>query len=375
MQAQHALEEIRVVDLAGTVSTSYCTKLCADYGADVINLEPTEGFSTRRLAPFIPSAEGLSADDASAMHGYLSTNKKSVVQSRLSEADVRKLVGQADLLLDDGSVSDRVVSDCTGVRSTISWYGKDGPYAEMVGSDGQIFALNGMLRGIGRIEGPPLIPTGYQAQIVAGMTAFIGGLTQVLAAEIGNRSEPVHLETSIFESNLCFTDVGVISAYNTGLEAPRMGINRYPPTYPLGIFACRDGWLGVTVLTPNQWQSFCELLDMPEFADVELFQTSVGRLQARDVIEPVMCARLASQSAEELFYRGQNARIPLARVPTMEELFAVDQFVERNAFTTAILPNGSELSVPSVPFRLFRTPPNFGGPVASLGEHTQEFDL
>jgi len=375
MQAQHALEGILVVDLSGTVSTSYCTKLCADYGAEVINLEPAEGFSTRRLAPFVPADEGVSADDASAMHGYLNTNKKSVARSRLGEAAVRNLIERADLLLDDGSDSDGVANDCAGVHSTISWYGKDGPYAEMAGSDGQIFALNGMLRGIGRIEGPPLIPTGYQAQIVAGMTAFIGSLTQVLAAEIGNRVVPVHLETSIFESNLCFTDVGVISAYNTGLEAPRMGINRYPPTYPLGVFACRDGWLGVTVLRPSQWRSFCELLDMPELADVELFQTSAGRLQALDVIEPIMCERLASQSAEELFYRGQSARIALARVPTMEELFGVDQFVERNAFTTAILPGGVELRVPSVPFRLFRTPPNFGGPVASLGEHTLEFDL
>jgi crotonobetainyl-CoA:carnitine CoA-transferase CaiB-like acyl-CoA transferase len=88
-----------------------------------------------------------------------------------------------------------------------------------------------------------------------------------------------------------------------------------------------------------------------------------------------MSQRLASQSVEQLFYRGQRARIPLARVPTMEELFGVDQFVERKAFTKATLPGGAQLRVPSVPFRLFKTPPHFGGPVAQLGEHTQEFEL
>ncbi len=375
MQALQALEGIRVVDLVGTISTSYCAKLCADYGAEVINLEPVEGFPTRRLAPFVPTLEGSNPEDASAMHAYLSTNKKSVSRNHLSEQTLGSLVEDADLLLDADSDSDWIAAHCSGVRSTISWFGSDGPYADMAGGDGLMFALNGMLRGIGPLEGPPLIPTGHQAQIVAGMTAFIGSLAQVLAGEIGNRSAAVHLETSIYESSLCFTDVGVINAYNTGIDAPRMGINRYPPTYPLGVFACEDGWLGVTVLTPGQWQSFCELLEMPELADVELFQTSIGRLQGLDLIEPVMSQRLASQSVEQLFYRGQRARIPLARVPTMEELFGVDQFVERKAFTKATLPGGAQLRVPSVPFRLFKTPPHFGGPVAQLGEHTQEFEL
>ena len=82
-----------------------------------------------------------------------------------------------------------------------------------------------------------------------------------------------------------------------------------------------------------------------------------------------MRERLLAQSAEDIFYRGQHAAIPLARVPTMEELFQVDQFVERNAFARATLPDGSALTVPSVPFRLYGTPPHFGGPVARLGEH------
>ncbi len=368
MPAQ-ALTGIRVVDIAGTVSTSYCAKLCADYGAEVINIEPRTGFATRRLPPFLPRG---AAGEASAMHAYLHTNKKSLLASALDPEVESALIGSASLVLDDGA-NHANAHTCTSVRCSISWFGKGGPYEDFVGSDGQCFALNGMLRAIGPVEGPPIIPSGYQAQIVGGMTAFIGSLTQVLAGELGNRTAPVHLETSIFESCLCFTEVGVISAFNSGVQGHRMGINRFPPTYPLGVFPCKDGWLGVTVLTPSQWQSFCELLDMMEFADVELFQTSYGRLQGIDVIEPVMRDRLLAHSAEALSYRAQQARIPLVRVPTMEELFGVDQFLERNAFSVATLPGGAELQVPSVPFRLFSTPPFFGGPVARLGEHTDTF--
>ena len=357
-----ALADILVLDLSGTVSTTYCAKLFADYGATVVNLEPEGGFPTRMLPPHIGGAVS-----SSAMHAYLNVNKQSVQREQLSNEEFARLVAQADLVLDDGCAED--LHDAS-LRMGITWYGEDGPYADFVGTDAQCFALNGMLRTIGHVNGPPLIPTGYQAQIVGGMSAFIGAMGQVLARELNPSSVPLHLHTSIFEAMLCFTEVGVITAYNTGLEGHRLGINRFPPTYPLGVFPCKDGWIGLTVLTPSQWHAFCELLDMPEFSEVDLFQSSVGRLEAVDLLEPIICEKLLSQSAEDLFYRAQNVAVPLARVPTMEELFQVDQFVQRNAFAEVDLGNGKSLQAPTVPFRLFSTPPNLGGVVAPLGADT-----
>lgn len=368
-----ALTGISVVDISGTISTAYCAKLFVDYGADVTNIEPADGFPTRRQAPFIP---GLAQPEASATHGYLNARKHSVVRDHLSSAAIGELIANADLVLDDGSPSS-LLKHCKGIRSSISWFGGDGPYASFTGTDALCFALNGVLRGIGPIEGPPLIPTGYQAQIVGGNTAFIASMTQVLAAELGNRTAPVAIETSIFESCLCFTDVGVVGAYNTGIQAPRMGINRFPPTYPLGVFPCEDGWIGLTVLTPGQWHTFCDLLDLQDLADVALFQSSIGRLQAIDVLEPMITEKLLTFSAEDLFYRAQQAGVPLARVPTMEELFTVDQFVQRDAFADISFGgntnNGKTIKAPTIPFRLFATPPDLGGAVAALGQHNEEY--
>ena len=366
---QKALQGIRVVDVCGTVATAYCAKLFADYGAEVINLEPDEGFPTRNLAPFI--ADG-SPGETSAMHAYLHTNKRSVRAGALGEPALRNLIASACLVLDDGNPA-AGTDACSGVHSSISWFGKGGPYESFVGSDGICFALNAMLHGIGREEGPPLIPTGYQAQMVGGVTAFIASMAEVLAGTLGNRTAPVHIETSLFESCLCFTEVGAVTVFNTGLKVPRLGINRFAPTYPLGIWPCKDGWLGVTVLTPGQWHAFCELLELDELAHVPLFQSSIERLQSSDVLEPMICEKLLLHSAEDLFYRGQEAGIPLARVPTMEELFSVDQFLHRKAFADATMPDGFRLKVPVVPFRLFSTPPRFGGPVARLGEDTEAF--
>jgi len=168
--------------------------------------------------------------------------------------------------------------------------------------------------------------------------------------------------------------VGAVSFFNTGLEGRRLGVNRFAPTYPLGVFPCKEGWIGLTVLTPSQWHAFCKLLNMEHFALVPEYQTSLGRLQDIDTIEPVIQESLLTFSANDLFYKAQQAAIPLARVPTMEELLEVDQFIERDAFTSAILSGEQRIKVPSVPFRLMDTPPTFGGYVAELGEHSERFN-
>jgi crotonobetainyl-CoA:carnitine CoA-transferase CaiB-like acyl-CoA transferase len=112
---------------------------------------------------------------------------------------------------------------------------------------------------------------------------------------------------------------------------------------------------------------------MDQFAFVPEYQTSLGRLQAIEIIEPAIQESLLTFSSNDLFYKAQEQKIPLARVPTMEELLNLDQFLEREAFTSAILPDESKLTVPGIPFRLMDTPPSLGGNVAELGEHTENF--
>ena len=349
-----ALEGIRVADVSGTIATSYATKLFADYGANVCNFEPTEGFLTRRLAPFIPGT------DESAMHGYLHANKSSVC-----DADIG-LAAEADLVVYDPTLTD--LGECNASTSAICWFGTSGPYAQYRGSDAVIQALIGQVRAIGTPEGPPIIPAGYEAQIIGGLTAYVGTMGYLLGMQLGN-VERFDLETSIYEASMCLTDVAILHAQNINAVPPRLGINRFAPTYPLGVYPCKDGWLGITVLSPSQWKAFCHLIGMADFADVPLFQASMNRLESVDVIDPVMREKLLDFEAEDLFYKAQRARIPLARVPTMEELFSVDQYVARNAFSK-IEHAGHSYLVPSTPFRLFETPPHFGGKVAALGEHT-----
>ena len=141
-------QKLLIADAGGTVSTGYVGKLFADYGARVVNLEPEDGFVTRKIEPFLPNGN-------SAMHGYLNANKESVVvrDSLLSHP----MILQADLVLIDLDTLDSSLSldDFDSNTCVISWFGLDGPYSQYEGSNEAIFALTGIMKMIGEVDQPP----------------------------------------------------------------------------------------------------------------------------------------------------------------------------------------------------------------------------
>jgi len=355
--------DLLIVDIGGTVASGYAGKLYADYGARVVNLEPPEGFSTRHIAPLLDNG-------TSAIHAYLHANKQSVCWT--DSLLMHPAIAAADLVILDVSTlpTSLAVDDFETNVCAISWYGLTGPYAGFRGSDASIHALTGLMHGIGETDGPPIIPTGYQAQVIGGLSAFNGSLGFLLGHLLAGQetSGPFCLDASIWEANMCLTDIGAAMSFNDQPMPKRLGINRFAPTYPLGIWPCKDGWLGVTVLNPSQWVAFCQLLGLDDLAMESKYQSSMTRLDDVAIIEPRILKALSEHSAQDLFYRGQGMRIPLARVPTMEELFTVDQYVERSAFSE-YRSEGETFQAPSCPFRLVETPPYFGGDSVPLGAH------
>ena len=357
-------DDLLVVDIGGTIATGYAAKLYADYGARVVNVEPESGFATRQVGPFLANGD-------SALHGYLHANKEHVVEAN-SLLD-HPAIAAADLVLLDPNTlpSPLSVEDFNTNVCAISWFGLNGPYAQYQATDQAIYALIGLMQGVGKPGEPPIIQTGYHAQILGGVSAFNGSLGYLFGQH--DKTSAFLLDASILEANLCLTELGAIASFNDMPLPQRMGINRFAPTYPLGIWPCKDGWLGVTVLNPGQWLAFCELLGLPDLALNPEYQSSMARLNAAHIIEPRILEALSNKSAEDLFYQGQDKRIPLARVPTMAELFSVDQYKERQVFSE-FTSEGIQFEGPSCPFRLMETPPKMGGEVSRLGADNALWD-
>jgi len=360
-----ALAGLHVVDLAGTVATAYCAKLFSDLSAKVTNLEPPgEGHPIRRLHPFHPR---VSAPEASALATWLSLGKRSVAAGP-EDAEARSLLQGADLILDaDPAVKRNLLEG--QIRLSISWFGAAGPYAGRVATDPVISTHTGAARAIGPAEGPPILATGHTPQVVAGTLAYVGAVGHLLALETGRLEAPFHLDVSIFEAAMCITEPGPPGTLATGEIRPRVGINRFWPTYPVGIYPCRDGWLGVTTVTPSQWRSLCSLLGLHELGAEPRYQVSINRLEDADRIDAALRPRLLERTAQEWVDAGQAARVPLALAPTPAELFELEQFRDRDAWVEAEHPDQGRFLAAGTPFRLHRTPAAAGGTAPRLGEH------
>ncbi|MDE3265083.1 MAG: CoA transferase, partial [Acidobacteriota bacterium] len=360
-----ALAGIDVVDLAGTVATAYCGKLFRDLGATVTNLEPPgQGHPIRRLHPFHPRASG---PEASALATWLSLGKRSVAAGP-EDPEARGLLHGADLLLDADPTDERQLLDGQ-VRLSISWFGASGPYAGRGATDPVISTHTAAARAIGPAEGPPILATGHTPQVVAGTLAYVGAVGHLLARETGRLDAPFHLDVSIFEAAMCITEPGPPGTLATGEIRPRVGINRFWPTYPVGIYPCRDGWLGVSTVTPSQWRSLCALLGLDELGTEPRYQVSINRLEDADRIDAALRPRLLERTAREWVDAGQAARVPLALAPTPAALFDLEQYADRGAWVEARHPDQDNFVAPGTPFRLHRTPATPGGSAPRLGEH------
>ncbi len=360
-----ALAGIQVLDAAGTVATAYCGKLFRDLGARVTNLEPPgRGHPIRGLPPFHPKAP---APEASGLATWLSLGKQSIA-AHIEDAAGLHLLRTADIILDDDPGAGLELHDGQ-IRLSLSWFGATGPYAGRAATDQVISVHTAAARAVGPAEGPPILTTGHTPQVVAGTLAYVAGVGHLLARETGGLGTAVHLDVSIFEAAMCITEPGPPGTLATGVIRPRIGINRFWPTYPACVYPCRDGWLGVTAVTPSQWRSLCSLLDLPELGSEPRYQVSINRLEDADHIDALLGPRFLERNALEWVEAGQAARIPLALAPTPAELFELDQFRDRGAWVEAEHPDQGRFLAAGTPFRLHRTPATPGGSAPRLGEH------
>ncbi|MFQ5380719.1 MAG: CaiB/BaiF CoA transferase family protein [Dehalococcoidia bacterium] len=374
----NALAGLTVLDLSGTVATALCTKLFADFGARVVNIESPRGHPTRSLPPHLPGAR---PGEGSGIHAILSPHKESAVidlESATGRGELLEWVRFADVaieaagpgVLERSSIGfETLRARSSGlVLCSLSWWGATGPFAGFPANDQMLQCSIGQVHGLGPVEGPPMLPSGYPVQIVGGLTAFDAIMVH-LTGDLRGRGRPAHIDVSLFEAAMALTETGPPASTMSDLRPPRTGLNRFVPTHPASIYETADGWLGVTALTPKQWHDLCEMAGVEDLPKDPELDVTINRLLQADRVDAALVPAFRKRTADEWFHEGQARRIPLALVPTMADLFESEQLRALDAFRTVSSPALGELEVPAEPFRLHGTPALKDGPVAALGEH------
>jgi crotonobetainyl-CoA:carnitine CoA-transferase CaiB-like acyl-CoA transferase len=351
-----ALSRFRVLQTGSGVALDYCGKLFADFGADVIKLEPPEGDPLRAAPPIVAGGE-------SGLFAWLNTNKRSVTETASA---LESLLPDADVLLDaagyDGAVP-------TGVSVTrLSWFGEHGPYASFAGTDAVVRALGGLVALTGRAEGPPTLATDHQSSIVAGLAAFVATAAGLFDRKNGSR----RFSVSTHEAAVNVAEYEAAVAWDAGQSRRRPGVNRFGRNYPVGIFPTKHGLVGVTIVTPGQWRGMCAMMGMPELAKDPRYAINVDRLARSREIDALFQPVWQTRTAAEWFELALQHKLPIVMVPTMEELLELDVHRARGAFGPVRIGEAA-FEAPVLPQHLTRTPPRSGGTAPLSGEDKPEW--
>ena len=282
------LSDLRVIDLTHGVAGPYCTKMLADYGADVIKVErPGSGDYARTLGPF---PNDVSHPDKSGMFLALNINKRGIVLDLKTPeglATLKDLIAGADVLVENfrPGVMDRLGLDYKTVEginpnlimTSVSNYGQYGPYRDYLASEITLFAMGGRMNASGLPDRYPLKLGGnhvqFQAGNVAAMATLFAWYGQRYAGLSGQQVDVSIMETQLASYN---TRMPALLAYQyTGERAMRLGGARMG--YPSGFYPCADGYINIQG-GGAFWPRTVALLGMPELLEDSPYSPPMGQL-------------------------------------------------------------------------------------------------
>ena len=317
------LSHIRVLDLTIARAGPMAVRLLADWGADVIKIEPPP----RKDAQGNSVTGGRRGPDEQNLH----RNKRSLaIDLKHSEgrALFHRLARDADVVVENfrSSVKYRLGVDYETLKginpaivyASISGFGQDGPDSERPGVDQIVQGMSGLMSITGEPERGPMRVGVAISDTSAGMFLGQGILLALLHRERTGKGQWVH--TSLLESMISKLDFQG-ARYTMSGEEPEQQGNDHPTQVPMGLFEAKDGFVNIAAFGGQMWQRFCDALNATALFEHPDYQSVGSRTRHRDQIKRDMNAVTSAYSADELVQRLNEAGVPCGPINTIKEAF------------------------------------------------------
>ena len=337
------LPPYRVLDLSGPEAV-FCGKLLADYGADVVRVEPPGGHSSRRRAPFAGDQPG---NERSLYFLFYNTNKRSItldVESEKGRDLFRSLVAQSDVVLESFPVGHM---DSIGlgyetlkalnpgiVVASVTPFGQTGPWKDYKSSDLIALAASGFMQITGEPDGPPMRQGNEQSHYPGAQFAAASILAALYYRDFGG-GEGQHIDVSLQEALITYyTDAHPALAWmQMGQNVTRVGATS-TLVIPLGAYPSSDGWVSAGIITPREWDTLAEWIFEVTGNEEVLNEAYRGGNQDRapynDIITALVIDFTTRYTSEYLFHEGQRRNLVFIPVNTVSDLLADPQLDASN---------------------------------------------
>ncbi|MFC1995045.1 CaiB/BaiF CoA transferase family protein [Chloroflexota bacterium] len=376
------LDGLRICSFEQAWAGPHCSRLLADFGAEVIGIESHTRVDVQRtLAPFADNKPGL---NRTASFNSIHRNKLGVT------LDLKKPKA-VELAKEIVKISDVVMTNYTprAIKSLgldydnlkeikpdiiflgLSGYGATGPEKDYVAYGATISYVSGMASLTGYMQDDIPRHLGYcTADVVTGTHAAFA----ILAAlhHQAKTGEGQEIDISMCESNMAFIPEAIMDFVFNGVVRGRMG-NRDEWMAPHGCYRCKgeDKWISITIRADEEWRRLCAIMGNNKLAHDERFSDTIARWQHQSEMDTLIEEWTANYTHYEVMEMLQEADIPAGCCLNSEELLADRHLNDREYWVEVNHPETGVRRTNGPNWKLSETPAVVFRPAPLLGEYNE----
>jgi crotonobetainyl-CoA:carnitine CoA-transferase CaiB-like acyl-CoA transferase len=365
------LTDIRVLELTAAMAGPTCCMLLADFGAEVIKVEPPEGDNARTWGTGRYGEEG----QFSGLYLAFNRNKASValdLKSEAGQAALARLLPTVDVVVENfkPGVAERLgvgYDQVAAVRPdvvycSISGFGQSGPLRDRPALDNLLQAYAGHLSVTGE-PGRPSVRIGPSAiDLLTGAHAAYGIVLALRARD--QTGEGQRVDTSLYDNSVHLVSHYLAETTGTGTVPEKTG-PYFSFLAPYGMFEARDREFYVGISNDRMYQRFCAAIDRPELAADTRYRANADRVRLREELHDDLIPYFRTRDAEDWVSTLLDAGVPASLVNDMSEVAEQEQARVREM----IVDTGVDgVRTAGIPIKLEHTPGEIRRPPPRLGE-------
>ena len=371
------LAGLKVVELGTLIAGPFASRICAEFGAEVVKVESPDGGD--------PLRKWRKLYEGTSLWWFVQARNKQSITLNLKHDEgrevLKKLLAEADILIENfrPGVLEKLglgwdvlhALNPKLVMVRLSGFGQSGPLKDQPGF-GAVGESMGGLRYITGFEDRPPVRTGISiGDSIAALWGVIGALMALRHREVNGGQGQV-VDVALYEAIFAMMESMVPEFDVFGFIRERTG-NIMPGITPSSIHTCADGkHIQIGANGDAIFQRFMRAIGRDDLADAPDLADNAGRDARRDELYGIIDRWAGSLPLAEVEATLLRAEVPASRIYSAEDMFADPQFLAREMFLAAKLPDGKPFKMPGIVPKLSETPGGVEWTGPKLGEHNDQ---
>ncbi|MFZ1910629.1 MAG: CaiB/BaiF CoA-transferase family protein [Burkholderiales bacterium] len=370
------LAGVRVLELGSLIAGPFCAKTLADFGAEVVKVEPPgDGDPLRRWRRM--------RNGVSLWWQVQSRNKRSItldLRKPEGQEAVRRLAAKSDVVIENfrpGAMErwnlgwDRLsAANPKLVMVRISGYGQSGPYRDRPGFAAIAEAVGGLRYVTGYPDRPPVRPNLSIGDTLASLHGVIGALLALRHIQAGGGGQVI--DVALYESVFNVME-SLLPEYDAqGVVRERSG-SSLPGIAPSNLYPCKDGsYVLIAGNADSLYRRLMSAIGREDLRDDPALAKNDGRAAQMERIDTAIAEWTSRFSQQEVLQKMEQAEVPAGRIYSAADIAADPHYAARGMLVDGIAGDGEPLKQPGVVPKLSATPGAIRRAAPKLGEHTDQ---